>query len=135
MRGLLTIVVALTMISCATVMESPMQQELEQKQEEVDHSDDLHFGWNYIFPFENDINYYIIVFLSYELTPLAVVAPIDFYVHPSQIEPSYFGTWVWSIKYRTSFNGNDDHYEMGIEATPEDAVDAANIFMAEFPVA
>ena len=62
MRGLLAIVVALTFISCATLGDTTRTHEgLTIEDGEVDHSDDFHFGWNYVFPFEGNDQYYSII--------------------------------------------------------------------------
>lgn len=128
MRGLLAIVVAFTMISCATVgtTTSPKFSDTYTTEE---HSDDYTFGWNYVFPFEDNGQYYIIVFYTPDFMALAIVAPINFFVHESEIVDEFLGTWVWSIKYQTDQNNG---YEMGVVDTPEEAVEAANDFMDKF---
>lgn len=134
-KTLLTIVVAFTMISCATTMKvntDPTTVTTIEDQE-VDHSDDYTPGWNYLFPFV-DSTYYIMIYLSAELRPLAVVAPINFFVSEEEIVPEHRGTWVWSIKYTTSQNGEEDGEEMGIAPTVEDAVEIIEYWLENMTV-
>ena len=139
MRGLLAIVVAFTFMSCATVgadftktyddliaVDSDGHEFPTNEDGEVDHSDDYGFGWNYLFPFEGNSQYYIISYFGYNLKPLAVVAPINFYMNDSDLTRNLVGTWVWCVIYKTDLN---DGFEMGVVADAEAAVEAAEEFM------
>jgi len=130
MRGLLAIVVAFTMISCATLGTTTTNQFSDTYATE-DHSDDYEYGWNYVFPFEGNNNYWIIMFLGMDLKPIATVAPINFWVSEDEIMPDYIDTWVWTVNYKHSLEDGSG-VEMGISPTAEDAVEAVEYFLETF---
>ncbi len=127
LRGLLAIVVALTMISCATMGNVSGQKYSETYQIE-DHSDDYTYGWNYVFPYENS-DYYVIMFLGMDLRPIAIVAPVDFFVPEEEITEEYVGMWVWSIKHKTELN---EGYDMGIVPNAEEGVAMVEYILETF---
>lgn len=127
---LLAIVVALTMISCAT-MGTTTTQPFSDSYATQDHSDDYEFGWNYIFPFENNGDYWILMFLDMGLRPVASVAPINFYVTDDEIEEAFIGSWVWTVNYKTDLD-EGFNVEMGISPTAEEAVEAVEYFLETF---
>ena len=128
MKFLLAIVVALTFVSCATLGNNNVQK-FSDTHQIADHSETYEHGWNYVFPYEEHSSLYIIVYYSHALSPLAVVCPIEFMIHPDKLEASDYGTWIWSVRYKTELNNGFEH---GQVATAEEGVNIAEYTMERF---